>query len=222
MGAGINMAVERYPLFWPNGWKRTNPSERQRGHFAKHSTEHTAASDGSTSKRISTRPLTAVDAAMRLQREIDRLGGSDGVLSTNLKLRIDGVPTAKQIDPSDPGAAVYFDLNRKPVCLACDKWDRVADNIAAIAQHIDALRRIERYGIGTMEQAFAGYQALPAAMTDWWIVLDLHPNANLDDVDAAFKRLAFNAHPDRGGSHDQMARLSEARNAAHKLLKKSA
>jgi hypothetical protein len=33
----------------------------------------------------------------------------------------------------------------------------VADNIAAIAAHIDAIRRQDRYGVGTLDQAFAGY-----------------------------------------------------------------
>jgi hypothetical protein len=56
---------------------------------------------------------------------------------------------------------VYFKLHGKDRVLACDKWDRVADNIAAIAAHIDAIRRQDRYGVGTIDQAFAGYSALP-------------------------------------------------------------
>lgn len=211
--------VDRYPLSWPTGWKRTPPAARQRASFAKHTTDTTTKQDGSTSKRVTTRPLSAVDAAMRLQREIDRLGGRDGILSTNLRLRIDGVPTAKQLEPFDPGAAVYFTLNKKPMCLACDKWDRVADNIAALAQHIDALRRIDRYGVGSLEQAFAGYMALPPMQTEWWAVLEVPPTATIEQVDEAFRRLAFTAHPDRGGNHDAMARLSEARQAAHRALK---
>jgi hypothetical protein len=187
--------------------------------FAKHTTDTVTRADGATAKRTTTRALTAVDAAIRLQREIDRLGGRDGILSTNLRTRIDGVPTAKQVEPFDPGAAVYFTLNKKPMCLACDKWDRVADNVAALAQHIDALRRIDRYGVGSLEQAFAGYMALPPMSVDWWTVLGVDANATLEQVDEAFKRQAFIAHPDRGGTHDEMARLSEARQAAHRALK---
>ena len=63
--------------------------------------------------------------------------------------------------PDDPGVAVYFQLHDKERVLACDKWDTVADNIAAIAAHIDGIRRQDRYGVGTIDQAFAGYSALP-------------------------------------------------------------
>lgn len=211
---------QRYPLSWPNGWKRTPPAARQRASFAKSVTEHgPARPDGSREARTRQKALSPADASLRLQREIDRLGGYDAILSTNLKLRLDGVPRSDQGEPFDPGAAVYFQFNKKPLCLACDRWDRVADNIAALAQHIDALRRIDRYGVGSLDQAFTGYAALPPMPTDWWAVLEVSPTATLDDVDEAFKRLAYNAHPDRGGTHDQMARLSEARQAARVALK---
>jgi len=54
----------------------------------------------------------------------------------------------------------------------------VSDNIAAIAAHIEALRAQERYGVGTIEQAFAGYSALEHRT--WQIVLRLDAGASLD------------------------------------------
>ena len=211
--------LQRYPLSWPNGWKRTVPAARQRANFGKSDVGYgSLKADGSRDKITRKKPLNPADATNRLQREIDRLNGHDAILSTNLQIRLDGVPRSDQRDPSDPGAAIYFTLNKKPMCLACDKWDRVADNIAALAQHIDALRRIDRYGVGSLEQAFAGYAALPPMATDWWAVLDIPATATADEVDEAFRRLAFSAHPDRGGTHEQMARLTEARTAAHRAL----
>lgn len=124
------------------------------------------------------------------------------------------MPRSGQPEPTDPGAAVYFKLKGKPRCLACDKWARVADNIAALAQHIDALRRIERYGVGTMEQAFAGYAALPPSPSDWWIVLGVPQEATDAQIDDAYRQLARKSHPDAGGSHSEMARINAARDAA--------
>ena len=79
------------------------------------------------------------------------------------------IPRGKQGSPisnigvlKDPGVAVYFTIKEKPVSLACDKWVHVEDNIWAIAKHIEALRGQERWGVGSIEQAFAGYTALPA------------------------------------------------------------
>lgn len=72
----------------------------------------------------------------------------------------------------DRGAAVYFEMKGKPVSLACDKWNRVEDNIWAIAKHIEALRGQQRWGVGSIEQAFRGYTALPAigesSASEWW------------------------------------------------------
>jgi len=164
--------------------------------------------------------LTVFDSVARLTGELRRLGAQVGteVLSTNLITRLDGVPRSDQRPPEDPGAAIYFKLKGQPRVLACDRWTRVADNIAAIAAHIEAIRAQERYGVGSLEQAFAGYVTLPPAVTDWWVILGVSPNATWDQANEAFLRLAQAAHPDRqGGSHEQMARLSEAREKARKV-----
>jgi hypothetical protein len=51
-----------------------------------------------------------------LINEIRRLGGDNAILSTNIKLRVDGLPYSNQAQPNDTGAAVYFNLkgNRYP------------------------------------------------------------------------------------------------------------
>jgi hypothetical protein len=217
------MNAQRYPLSWPIGWARTPSGTRTRATFGKTSTTYgTADAAGNRPRRDVRRQLTPADAALRLDKEIERLGGGDAILSTNLRLRLDGVPRSDQGEPSDPGAAVYFSLSaRQAICLACDRWDRVADNIAALAAHIDALRRIERYGVGKLEQAFRGYLALPpmAGGVEWWRVLDVSADATLEDVEAAFRAKARDAHPDRGGDGATMARLSEAREAARRALR---
>jgi hypothetical protein len=41
------------------------------------------------------------------------------------------------------------------MCLACDRWDKVQDNIYAIAMTIEPLRGIERWGSGSMVEQFA-------------------------------------------------------------------
>lgn len=211
--------AERYPLTWPVGWKRTPRYERQPGTFRTGGSMRQAdAVDGQPAKALSPRRLSVADAIKRLAGELGRLGVTGELLSTNLNVRLDGLPRSGQAEPTDPGAAVYFRLKGQPRCLACDRWQRVADNIAAIAQHIDALRRIDRYGVGTMEQAFAGYAALPPTGADWWIVLNIPRASGWSVVESAFKELSRSAHPDRGGRHEDMAKLNAAREAARKEL----
>lgn len=187
----------RYPLSWPDNWTRTKAYVRKRASFSRDS-----------------RALTVADALRRISGELGRLGAVSELLSTNLDVRLDGLPRSGQAEPQDPGAAVWFWLKKKPMCLACDRWDRVADNIAAIAQHIDALRRIDRYGVGSVEQAFAGYVCLPPTAEDWAIVLMVQKDATRDQIIAAYRQLALIHHPDKGGRHEDMARLTAARDRA--------
>jgi len=219
----LNAEATRYPLTWPATWPRTHAANRQRATFSKSISETTTQRDelGRDVRQVKRRSLdlSTADAATRLEDQIARLGGTEAILSTNQRLRMDGRPKQNEGEPSDVGAAVYFRLKGKPRCLACDKWDRVADNVAALAAHIDALRRIDRYGVGTMDQAFAGYTALPAASTDWRAVFDLNGNhVTFDEVDARHRTLAMIHHPDRGGDPAMMARINAARDAARKEL----
>ena len=149
-----------------------------------------------------------------LSNELDPLGARKGVLSTNSRRRLDGQPYSNQSQPADPGAAVYFELKSKPVSLACDKWDRVEDNIWAIAKHIEALRGQERWGVGSIEQAFRGYMALPAigesGASDWWKTLGVPINAPHEQVVQAYKILVKKHHPDVGGDPELFRRVMKA------------
>lgn len=198
----------RCPLQWPEGWKRTPASQRRRGRFTRRDT-------GVNGWR-SSRALTFAEALRRLLEQVRLLGADRPVLSTNVELRLDGLPRAsdaRKLD--DPGAALYFTLRGQARCLACDGYLDVASNIAALAGHIEALRAIDRYGVGTIDQAFAGYAPrLQAAPSEWWTVLGVPRTAAWERVEAAYREAAKVAHPDAGGSPYQMARLTEAMAAA--------
>lgn len=191
-------AVPRYPLQWPSGWKRSRV--KRHGRF-----------------RAGASWIGIPAAVDRLQTELDRLGGKDATLSTNLKPRLSGGIVANEGEPSDTGAAVYFRFKGRATVLACDSFVRVADNIAAIAGHIEALRRIERYGVGTIEQALAGYRSLPAdSAADWRQVFGFSASETVtaESVNARFKERAAVAHPDKGGTDEGMMHLNRARDYA--------
>jgi hypothetical protein len=170
--------------------------------------------------------LTVGDGLARLEGELRRLGAKTPVISSNLRRNQDGSITASQAKMlSDPGVAVYFRLHDQPRVLACDKWTSAADNMAAIAGHIEATRAQQRYGVGTLDQAFAGYAALPPVGGtqggDWRAELGFQPGdrpITLDVVEARYRALLRERHPDRGGSHDAVVRLNLARDAARKYF----
>ena len=197
-------SVKRFPLEWPIGWKRTPAALRVPSTF------------GTKQPGDYKRPLNVEQATQRLEIELERLGAKDPTLSTNVSLNLRGIPRGDE-RPSDPGVAIYFSFRGKATVLACDHYTSVAGNIAAIAAHIEALRRIERYGVGTIEQALAGYKALPAdTAADWRKVFgfgaDTRPT--VDQIDAAYKKLAHAKHPDKGGTDLEMAHLNRARDYA--------
>jgi DnaJ-domain-containing protein 1 len=145
-------------------------------------------------------------------KEIALLGGRLPVLSSNIPLKQNGLPYAGQKEPDDKGVAVYFTLKGQQFCFACDRWDKVGDNIQAIRHTIAALRGIERWGTGDMvQQAFTGFIALPSQESPYDI-LGVKADATPEEIDAAYKQKARFAHPDAGGSTDAMQRLNDARN----------
>jgi hypothetical protein len=191
--------VNAYPLSWPVGWKRTLAYQRKNSTFAERS---------------------LAKARDFVLSEVRLLKGRNVVISTNVILRLDGLPKSGQKAPVDPGAAVYFNLNGQPKVLACDKWRSVEDNLWAIGKHIEAIRGQERWGVGTIDQAFMGYEALPAPKVGWWEVLGVDQNASIEEVQTAYRNKAKTAHPDAGGNNDEFLRIQAAWEAAKKEREK--
>jgi hypothetical protein len=200
------MSESSFPLYWPTHVPRTKIRGR-----AAFSTKYTPVGGSYARSRYK----TLAEAMNALERELDRLIGSSAstVLSTNLSLRLDGAPRSGQAQPLDPGAALYFTRNKQRICMPCDRWDRVEDNVYAIAKHIEAMRGMDRWGVGTTEQAFAGYKALSPG-ENWWDVLGCHCDADEGAIRMAYRARLHAAHPDTGGSHEAMTRLNQARDQA--------
>lgn len=196
-------APQRYPLFWPAGWPRAKIRSTAAFGVMREKGGH----------GFKSRSVLGMDEAMkRLERELEALGAKDIVLSTNHELNLRGIPRGDR-SPADPGAAVYFKLRGKDAALACDKWNRLADNIGALAKHIEAMRGMNRWGVGTVEQLFTGYTMLPAP-EQWWNVLGVPRNATKGRAFNAYRDKAREAHPDQGGSDAAMARVNAAWEAA--------
>lgn len=191
------MTFEAYPLSWPAGRPRTEAWRRERAKF----------------------DVTFARARDNIVREVQLLVGGrfardpEIVISTNTALRRDGLPLANQRQPDDPGVAVYFLHKKRQMSFACDRWDRIEHNMQAIAKTIEALRGIARWGTGDMlEAAFTGFTALPApgAERQWWEVLGVPAGATPTEIRDAYRRLASQHHPDRGGDPARMAEINDA------------
>lgn len=205
------MSINAFPLQWPDGWKRTGGAHRKQARFSK------AGQRAPGGWRMKS-DLTMADALKRLLGELEKMGidRQDVVISTNVPVRLDGLPRSGAAEPMDPGAAVYWLEGKHRRVMAIDLYDRVADNIAALAATLDAMRSIERHGgAAILERAFTGFTALPAptGARDWQIALELQDLLlpTREDIDQAYRRLASKHHPDKGGSAERMAEVNKAR-----------
>jgi hypothetical protein len=210
------MTINAYPLQWPTGWKRFDTTKRNR----------LEARFGRARQRVSAgyippRSLTLNEAIERALAELQRMAidKQDVVISTNVPTRLDGLPRSGLSEPGDPGVAVYWqESNGKRRVMAIDLYDRVADNLAAVAATLDAMRAIERHGgAAILERAFTGFTALPApsGTRNWWDVLQVPKQSTREAVKTAYRALASKAHPDKpGGSHERMAELNAAQEEA--------
>lgn len=185
--------IDAFPLFWPDG--RPRAKYRQNSAFN----------------------MSLGRASNHLMKEIRLLGGKNAVLTSNLELRLDGLPYASQKAPDDPGIAVYFTYKDKQHCFASDDWFHVKDNVRAIGKTIEALRGISRWGTGDMmERAFQGFIALPAPdEKPWWRVLDFHSKAEAffqGDFEIRSKKMLQEYHPDRPtGDEEKFKKINKAR-----------
>lgn len=203
-----------FPLCWPEGWKRMQ--NRVHAQFGK---TETAVGQQGQSFYAGKKRLSVADAVQRLLTELQRMGVKDWnvIISTNVPLRLDGMPRSDK-EPADPGAAVYWkQKDDAPMrCMAIDRYYRVADNLAAIAATLEAMRAIERHGGGQiLERAFLGFAALPERATQHWReVLGIEGHATSQLVEDRFRTLAQVHHPDKGGDRNKFEEIVQARDAA--------
>ena len=201
--------IEAYPLYWPEGRKKTATYSRESARF----------------------DTTFARARDNVVREVELLCGkyewmqkeANLIVSTNIALRRDGLPLANQRQPEDTGVAVYFNYKKTQVCFACDRWKKIEDNMQAIAKTIEALRGIARWGTGDMmEAAFKGFVALPApdAKRTWREVMAFGESTpTAEQLKQRYRELASSRHPDKdSGTHDAMVELNAAYEQAEKDL----
>ncbi len=148
-------------------------------------------------------------AGEELARELVLLGGRDIIISSNLKTKIDGGFYANQDRFEDQGICVYLKLKDEEKCFACDKWDKAADNIWALALNVRAIRGMERWGGSNfMEGLFTGFRALPDPNNV--ITTSVQYFAECTDkeqVREKYKKLAKELHPDVGGDSEQFKEM---------------
>lgn len=158
-----------------------------------------------------------------LWRELARLGARDVVLQMALReadIRLDGRPRANA-RPEHPGVILAFNTPDGPMKMAVDKFGAWKDNLRAIALGLEALRKVERYGIVRRGEQYAGWRQLEQETTPGTTreqaertlrtFAGVAPTTPISD--SVVRRALRNTHPDVGGSDEAFNTVQAARKA---------
>ena len=178
-----------------------------------------------------------------LDRELDALG------ATSLMLQVDASERDVRLDGQLRGDAkvrnqgVILTIETKKLgtlVYACDEFESPGyrgnphwhENLRAIALGLEALRKVERYGIANRGQQYAGYRELPSGIAlgramsfeeaarfiarQAWPDAEIDEQGVIDDLDTAFRAAAKRLHPDQGGDPELFRKLTEAREIIEK------
>lgn len=162
-----------------------------------------------------------------LTRELRELGAKNPTLLIALRpedFRLDGLPRAGRV-AAHPGIVLSFDSKHGPLSYPCDTFTRWEDNLRAIALALEALRKVDRYGVTAHGEQYRGFMAIEAtaaaagfsSASDALAFLrqvsgvpaDIYepPESHMPRLMRAAKRAA---HPDTGGDAATFQRVSLA------------
>lgn len=152
-----------------------------------------------------------------LERELRFLSGKNILLQMAVEdheIRLDGWIRASA-RPSHPGVLLTFDSKFGPLTYPCDAFTDWQSNVRAIALALEALRKVDRYGVTRRGEQYTGWKALPAEINGGpHAVLARWANWTEDEVrespKKAYLRAAQRTHPDKGGTAEAFGEVGEA------------
>lgn len=173
-------------------------------------------------RRVSpfTASLSSTAAALRV--ELRHLQARDTVLRLDVPesgIRLDGAPYARAT-PGIPAIVLQFDTPTGPLAFPCDRFTTWQDNLRAVTLSLEALRRVDRYGVTMHAEQYAGFRAIEAprsaaAFGSSREAVDyLASAAGVSSLGLTVRELERRAmratHPDTGGDPEQFARVRAA------------
>lgn len=139
-----------------------------------------------------------------------RMIRNDGLLRSDARLR-------------GPGVILSFDSKHGSLSYPCDTFANWDCNLRAIALALEALRKVDRYGVTKRAEQYRGWQQLPAPDTaDRWTRDDAlrflsrilgeeyHLNGE-GSIETKLRQAEFKTHPDRGGNAEDFKTVQRAR-----------
>lgn len=150
-----------------------------------------------------------------LEKELGMIGARVVVFQIAVDerdLRLDGKPRA-QARAEHPGVILAFESRYGPLKYAVDAFDTWEDNVRGIALAMEALRKVDRYGVTKRGEQYAGWRAIPMS-TDAADSILTREQAHyyIDErYGGDLRRALMETHPDRGGDPDEFRKVVRAK-----------
>jgi hypothetical protein len=152
-----------------------------------------------------------------LDRELRMIGGRDVELLVAIapdQFRLDGQPRA-QAKAEHPGVILSLQSRHGQLSYPCDTFTTWQDNLRAIALALEALRKVDRYGVTSHGEQYRGFLALEgareagpalstASQAQEWVEALVAPHSAVPMSEHTLawtvRRAKALTHPVRGGS----------------------
>lgn len=155
-----------------------------------------------------------------LADELGHLSAERVVIELGLQegdLRIDGLPRANARMTSD-SVRISFDSKWGPLRYETGEYEDSyyrgpgwQANVRAIALAMEALRKVDRYGVSKRGEQYRGWRAIAMTSSDDSLPTAEHAREFLEQWDGDVKRAIRETHPDRGGDQAVFRKVMRAR-----------
>lgn len=156
-----------------------------------------------------------------LEAELRELGARQTVMQVALDEKgfrvTDGRPRARSV-AAHPGVILAFESKHGPLQYAVDTFTTFQDNVRAIALALEALRKVDRYGVTKHAEQYKGWKQLPGAGETGSVEQvrdELRRVARVGHGEVSDRHLVNlalrAAHPDTGGDADTFQRVLAAK-----------
>lgn len=160
-----------------------------------------------------------------LWRELRHLDAKNVALHIAIpasQFRLDGYPRATA-RAEHPGIILTMDSNVGALSYPCDTFTTWQDNLRGVALALEALRKVDRYGVTKRGEQYRGFMAIEATAAPagflgvddaWmWLLRLIGGDATVRNADTArgvLRAAQRRAHPDSGGDAATFQRVSMA------------
>lgn len=192
----MRLVYRPLPAIWPSGTR--TPSYARRSAPFRASWSRTINLLDSELRHISAQDPIVIEAGFQ-----------------EAEIRLDGLPRANA-RPTDPAIIVSFESKFGPLRYGCDAFTWYEANLRAIALALEALRKVDRYGVTKRGEQYVGWRALPAkgesgAWARDFILQTAGVEGTRIEIRDAYRLAAKKLHPDSGGSRAEWDRLQRAK-----------